>query len=94
MIEQHQLSNQWIQKEISAVIEKDTTIKVEIKQLSTSKCDCENEDTTEWRFPILCALLIPFVIFAAFLMYLSIYLNISGFLIQIIFIIGSLLNCF
>ena len=55
MIQKYQFSNQEIQKEINAVIEKDTTLNAEITQLQNSECDCENENTTGlWNFPVIC----------------------------------------
>jgi hypothetical protein len=63
MIGKYQFNNQEMQKEISAVIEKDTTINSEIIQLKNSECDCENENTTDWNFPIICLLLFPIFLF-------------------------------
>jgi hypothetical protein len=54
IIGKYQFDNQEMQKEISAVIEKDATLNGEITQLSNSKCDCENENATIWIFPVLC----------------------------------------
>jgi hypothetical protein len=54
MVEQYQLNNQGVQEEISAIIDKDTTFNREINQLSNSECDCENENTTQWSFPVIC----------------------------------------
>ncbi len=47
MMGKYQFNNQEIQKEISAVIEKDTIINPEITQLKNSECDCENEINQE-----------------------------------------------
>jgi len=58
MIERHQVNNQLIQKDINDVIEKDTTLYKEMKQLSSSKCNCENEISTEWHFPVICTILV------------------------------------
>jgi hypothetical protein len=58
MPERYQVSSQGIQDEITAVIEKDATLKAEITQLSNSKCDCENNTGVKpWNFPILCSFL-------------------------------------
>jgi hypothetical protein len=67
MIERFQVSNQGIQKEISAVIEKDVTLNGEMNQLSNSECDCENEkiirlDLSTTICTILLVILIPFLI--------------------------------
>ena len=51
MIGKYQFINHEMQKEISAVIEKDTTLNAEITQLQNSECDCENENTTAVEFP-------------------------------------------
>jgi hypothetical protein len=53
MVQQNQFNNQEMQKEISAVIEKDTIINSEITLLKDSDCDCE-DTTAIWHFPILC----------------------------------------
>jgi hypothetical protein len=58
MVQQYQLINQEVQKEISSVIEKDTTLNADVTQLRNSDCGCENENTTRlWNFPFLCMLL-------------------------------------
>ena len=90
MIEQYQLNNQVMQNEISAVIEKDSTLKGEMTQLSNSKCNCENDNTTTWRFPILCTFLFFLFVFAFILWFKHINMN-------LVFLIGDIsksLNCF
>ena len=67
MVQQYQFNNQEIQKEITAVIEKDAILNAEITQLSNSECDCENENTAVWHFPVLCFLLYPLVLISIFL---------------------------
>jgi hypothetical protein len=57
MIGKYQFNNQGMQKDITAVIEKNPTLKGEITQLQTSNCDCENENTINWTFPVICTLL-------------------------------------
>jgi hypothetical protein len=57
LIGMYQFSNQEIQQKISAVIEKDTTINLEITQLQDSDCDCENGNEINWSFPVLCTIL-------------------------------------
>jgi len=55
LIERYQVNNQVVQKEITAVIEKDATLNGEITQLSNSKCDCgDNTGVTSWSFPVIC----------------------------------------
>jgi hypothetical protein len=91
MIQQNQLIYSGIQQEISAVIEKDTTISNELSQLQNSECDCENENTAQWSFPILCGILAPLFLFA------YLYNALHGFgsiLLLILEDIGLLLNCF
>jgi len=57
MIGKYQFSNQETQKEINAVIEKDTIINSKITLLKNSECDCENEKEINWTFPVLCTIL-------------------------------------
>ena len=90
MFEQYQIYNLRIEKEITVVIEKDATFKAEIAQLSDSKCDCENENTISWNFPVICILLIPLLILAWVLFYPFGH----GFLLSIMTATGEALNCF
>ena len=92
MIGMYQFSNQEIQKEINAVIEKDTTINSEITQLKNSQCDCENEKTTRlWDFRFICFFILfpPYIIIRAIEIHLPIYLP-----VVIMLIIGSFFHCF
>ncbi len=59
MIGKYQFNNQEIQKEISAVIEKDAILNVELTQLRNSECDCENINTSNQNYTGLCVLLFP-----------------------------------
>jgi hypothetical protein len=89
MIERFRGSNHEIQNEINAVIIKDSTLNREITQLLSFKCDCGNENTTSWNFPVLCFLLIPFL-------WLALVLYFAGgitFLGEIVGAIGSALHC-
>jgi len=89
MVQKYQLLNPNIQEGINGVIEKDVTLSNEITQLQDSDCDCSDEKTAQWNFPILCLLLVPFLI-------LSIALNAMfgfGILGEIIGTIGGVLNC-
>jgi hypothetical protein len=79
MIGKYQFSNKDIQKEISSVIEKDTTINSEITQLKDSECDCEYEKEINWTFPVLCTIL--FFIFLPLL------------LLSFSFVIGGVIIC-
>ncbi|MCX6664323.1 MAG: hypothetical protein NTZ75_08780 [Euryarchaeota archaeon] len=57
MVKQYQLNNQWMQKEITAVIEKDAKLNGEMTQLLNSKCDCGNSlGITAWQFPVMCTI--------------------------------------
>jgi len=67
IIEKYKVNNQFIQKEINAVIEKDTTLKGEITRVSSAECNCENENTSQWTFPIICAILFPIFMYALIL---------------------------
>ena len=67
MVEQHQVNNQEMQQEISAVFEKNEALGKEIAQLSDLTCDCEKGNTTAWHYPIICTLLLPFFIIFLFL---------------------------
>ena len=69
IIGKYQFNNQEVQQEITAVIEKDATLDREVKKLLNSECDCDNEQTSSWGFPILCSILnvlmiIPLILFA------------------------------
>jgi hypothetical protein len=90
MIQQYQISNPKMQQDISAIIEKDATLKGEITQLQNSECDCDNENTTQWSFPVLCLLLYPLLIVSFGL--LRIFRISEPYIIMST--IGSTLNCF
>jgi len=57
MIQQYQLINPKMHKEISTIITEDATLNVDIAQLRNSECDCENENIAERNFPIICNIL-------------------------------------
>jgi hypothetical protein len=91
MIKHYQVNNQKVQNEISTVIERDAKLKGEITQLSNSKCDCENNNTTHlWNFPILCLLLLPFEYIAWILFWFAGNAQLN----QIVMTIAIALNCF
>ena len=88
MLKQYQVNNQGIQKEITAVIEKDATLNKKITQLSNSKCDCEDISVvTSWPFPIICCIAGFLVLIGVFLALTigsgDILLNIAGTLIKV-----------
>jgi len=91
IIGKYQFDNQGIQKEISAVIEKDTTLNGEISQLKSSDCDCESEDTTQWNFRVICTL----ILFPLYGLTRLIEIGYTiYFPVVIMLIIGSFFNCF
>jgi hypothetical protein len=90
MIGKYQFNNLEMQKEISAVIEKNAILNTEITQLKNSECDCENEKITRWSFPVICILLLPFFAISVGM----VIKGISEIPIDIMMIIGFILNCF
>ena len=90
MMEQYQLSNQGMQKEITDVIERDDILNGEMTQLSNSECDCENRNTTRLTFDVLCILLFP--LFCIFFGYWVVFHSFH-ILYLILNSIGSVLNC-
>jgi hypothetical protein len=71
MFKQYQFSNPGMQKEITAIIQQDTILKSEMNQLLSLSCDCENENTTVWKYPILCTILLPIAYIIAMMWYFS-----------------------
>jgi len=57
IVGKYKFSNQELQKELSAVIEKNPTLKGKITQLQNSECDCGNKSTTRWPNPVMCSIL-------------------------------------
>ena len=93
MVEQYQFSNQEMQKEISAVIQKDVILNKEINQLSNSECDCENKNTTGlWKFPVICMGL--YLIFWFFLVLYLFGIRIAEVFVEFIGQIAYNLDCF
>ena len=62
-IQQYQLINPETQQEISAIIENNPTLMADITQLQNPECDCENENTTDWNFPIICDILTILILY-------------------------------
>jgi len=62
-IQQYQLINPEMQQEISAIIENNPALMVDITQLQNPACDCENENTTDWNFPIICDILTILILY-------------------------------
>ncbi len=82
IIGKYEFNNQEMQKEISAVIERNAIINSELTQLKDSECNCENEKDINWTFPVLCTIL--FFIFLPLLL-LSASFVIAGIILGIIF---------
>jgi len=58
LMERYRVNNPIMQKEITAIIEKDTTLNGEMKQLSNSQCGCgDSTGVTVWHFPVICTIL-------------------------------------
>jgi len=54
---QNQLMNPERQQEIATAIETNPHLKAEITQLHHATCDCDNENSLPWNFPIICGIL-------------------------------------
>lgn len=98
-LKQYQANNQMMQKEISAIIEKDMTLKDEMMQLSNISCDCGNENSTDWSFPIICLFLYPIVYFSmkwVTLIYAIFHIQpfFISLLCEILTNLGLILHCF
>lgn len=99
LLERLQINSEELQKEITTVIEKNAILKGETIQLSNVQCDCENDNTTQRRFPVLCLILCPIFVFV-FEMWLIITLGLHyyAYYLEILFVIllniGEKLNCF
>jgi len=91
MFERYRGSNQVLQKEITAVIEKDATIKGELTQLSNSKCNCEDiSGVTTWAFPVICLIADTMALIGLFL---ALTLGCGDILIGIAGILIEIFNC-
>jgi hypothetical protein len=87
ILQQYQISNQEAQKEINAVIEKDTALNEEIAQLSALKCDCEKDKTISLDFPVICEILAYMFLTITIFPYILFPIWVSAIFIAII------LNC-
>ncbi len=96
MVQQNQLSNPEMQKEISAVIEKNPTLKGKITQLPNSECDCENDETTGlWKFPVICmGLYFIFWFFMGIYLFSRLTLDLAWEFAQMLNQIANKLDCF
>jgi hypothetical protein len=90
ILERLQINSQETQKEITAVIEKNNGLHKEIGQLSNIQCNCENDTSTGWNFPVICTLLF-FLFWFSFILWIT---HINTNLVFLIGDIGKALNCF
>jgi hypothetical protein len=92
MVKQYQLNNQWVQKEITAVIEKDDGLSRKIEQLSEFHCNfCGNKsEVIYWPFPVICSVLGVVVLFFLFL---TLTIGVGDKILETTFILGQTLNC-
>ncbi len=91
MIGKYQFNNQDTQKEISAIIEKDGTLKEEITQFQNSECDCENENTLVWHPIVLCTVF--FILYLSFFSLWRIGFTAPLFFAHLMLQIRNGLNC-
>lgn len=99
ILEQYQINNKGVQKEIATVIDKNSTLKNKMNDLLNVNCDCDRSNTTGWNFPILCTILYPIAFFIFILwLFLSemfhVTLPLLGALLNIMFVIADSANCF
>jgi len=95
LIGKYQFNNQEMQKEISTVIEKDTTLNSEITQLKDSECDCENEKEINGTFSLLCTILffifLPFLLIASSIVLFGMFLLYKSYFEGPLFLLGMVL---
>jgi len=48
-----------IQKGIISIIETDWELNTIVEKIKGSDCGCDDADTTEWNFPVICSFLFP-----------------------------------
>jgi len=92
MIGKYQFNNQEMQKEINAVIEKAATLDREVTQIVNSECDCDNEQTSSWGFPILCFILNVLMIIPLILFIFGSSLGAVGLWFRLIGLIGYVIE--
>ena len=78
MVQNDPFTNSEMQKEMTVIIEKDSTLKGEITQLQTSECECENDNSFYFKHPVLCSIL--FIIFIVSLIPITLINKITIFL--------------
>ena len=92
MFNQNLLRNHEIQNQITAVIKNDATLDGEVTQLLNSGCDCEDEKTSSWGFPIICSILNVFMIMPLILFGLGSSLGSLGLWLRVIGLIGYVMT--
>jgi len=100
ILESYEVSNKDIQKEIISIIERDNKLNSMVEKLSDEDCDCEEQGTTEWPFPVICGLLYPAAILSWVMFYIPMLIfgpNWPGFIGAYFYMImkniGTTLNC-
>jgi len=79
-----------IQKGIISIIETDWELNTIVEKIKGSDCDCDDADTTEWNFPVICSILfIPWQILDV----ISTFMGGFYFLFFIIDFIGIIFDC-
>jgi len=90
ILQRSQMSNQGLQKEITAIIEENDTLNNEMNQLAGVHCDCEKNSTTGWNFPVLCTLLLPIEFFIWILWFFPLILfGVEPYFIYILLVISE-----
>ena len=88
-----------LQKEITGFIIKNDVLNGRLKQLSDLPCDCENNITFPWHFPVLCLILFPIIYvlgMSAIVLVLVFnypFPNFIWHLYEILFLIAYKFNC-
>ena len=78
------------EEEILQIIEDDEELNGIFEQLSVEDCDCEDDSSKlEWGFPVICFLLIPFVILG----WMAVMNGGPLWIGQIVYDIGAIFNC-
>ena len=76
-LKQIQGRDQWLQKDIAVIVEKDTTLKQEQTKASRASCGCDSENTTSWGFPVLCNVILPTLFLLSMLLSNWAYYNVN-----------------
>jgi len=93
MVGKYQFGNQEIRRVINTVIEKDVALKEVIVQLQNAECNCDNENSLRWNFPIICELLLFFGKIGVILMFFQGVHVIGIIIVSIILPLLKIFNC-